>query len=94
MLILETFERTAAARMLIRTSFAVTRHSLLNSRIAALLRSMLTLDPHPPERPGPARCGGDRAPRPGAERGIGHLRRRRKPPTSLPRLTGPARAIR
>jgi hypothetical protein len=72
----------------------VIRHGLLNSKIAALLRSTVTHDHHPPARPGHARRGGDPAPAPGAERTIGPLRRRRRPPITLPRLACSARAIR
>jgi hypothetical protein len=82
------------ARLLTRTRFAVTRHGLLNLRIAALLRSMVTLDHHPPKGPQHARRGGDRASEPGAKHNIGSRHHRRSLPITPAQLTCPAPAIR
>ena len=76
-----------------RTEFAVIRHGLLNSKIAALLRSTVAHNHHPPKRPGHAHCGGDPAPTLDAERNIGHVRRRCRPPITLSRLIFPTWAI-
>ena len=88
--VVESLRGSGIGLVLTRTESAVTRHGLLNSKIAAPLRSTMSHDHHPPERPRHARRGGDPAPAPGAERNIGHLRRRRRPPITLSRLIFPA----